>query len=79
MRYVVKQSQDRRVRMTTVTYDHMTDTLYVNYDIRRPVTNSTEEPAGVIRRYDGDNLVGVTVLDFTNRLMGGDAVLGGSR
>lgn len=62
--------------MATVTYDHRGDTLYVSFDVRRSATKTIENPAGVLRRYDGDDLIGVTVLDFVHRLMGGDAVLG---
>lgn len=63
--------------MPHVTYDPRTDTLYVSYDIRLSAQKSIESPAGVTRRYnDSNDLIGVTVLDFTHRLIGGDAVLG---
>jgi len=57
--------------MATVTFDPENDVLYVAYS-DQPATKGIEGPAGVIRRYDGDDLIGVTVLDFTHRLMGGE-------
>ena len=56
--------------MTHVSYDERADVLYVRYsDVS--AFKAMENPAGFVRRYskDGD-LVGVTILDFTHRLLG---------
>lgn len=60
---------------TTVTYDHRTDTLYVNYDVRASVDHSIEGDDGIVWRYDEqDMLIGVTMLSFTERLAEGKQI-----
>lgn len=57
--------------MARVNYDHDADVLYVNYLPDRPAHKGIEDPAGVVRRYtENGDLIGVTILDFTHRLLG---------
>lgn len=42
-----------------------------------PAYTAFESPTGVIRRYTRErHLIGITIVDFAHRMMGGDFILG---
>ena len=53
-----------------VNYDATNDVLYVTYK-SGPASRSVEMKGGILRRYQGDNLAGITILDFASRLRSG--------
>lgn len=50
-----------------ISYDAESDTLYVNYSRPSHATDSELTDDDVIIRYDGDKVVGFTVLHASNR------------
>lgn len=63
--------------MAQVTYDADGDVLYVNY-LAVPAHKGVESACGVVRRYtEAGDLVDVTILDFTHRLLGDSSAIAG--
>jgi uncharacterized protein YuzE len=63
----LKQSRDGLVWLT---YDAGADTLYVNYKKPSLATDSELTDDDVIVRYEGDEVVGMTILHASQRMNG---------
>jgi len=48
-------------------YDEQGDVLYISFDRPRPATDSELTDDDVILRYDGDDLIGITILHASKR------------
>ncbi|MDE2844193.1 MAG: DUF2283 domain-containing protein [Chloroflexota bacterium] len=48
-------------------YDEQGDVLYISFDQPRPATDSELTDDDVILRYDGDDLIGITILHASKR------------
>lgn len=48
-------------------YDDQGDVLYISFDKPRPATDSELTDDDVILRYDGDDLIGITILHASKR------------
>ena len=48
-------------------YDEEVDVLYIRFDRSIPVTDSELTDDDIILRYDGDDLVGMTILHASQR------------
>ena len=48
-------------------YDEQGDVLYISFDKPRPATDSELTDDDVILRYDGDDLIGITILHASKR------------
>ena len=48
-------------------YDEQGDVLYISFDQPRPATDSELTDDDVILRYDGDDLIGITILHASRR------------
>jgi len=51
----------------SASYDRDADVLYINFKERRIATDSELTAEDVILRYDGDDLVGLTILHASQR------------
>lgn len=50
-----------------ISYDHVADVLYLSLEKPQKATNSSMPEDGILLRYRGKRLVGVTVLDASKR------------
>ncbi|MBI4947489.1 MAG: DUF2283 domain-containing protein [Bacteroidetes bacterium] len=50
-----------------VDYDKEADVLYISFSRPQKASDSIMQDDGVLLRYRGNNLVGMTVLDFSHR------------
>ena len=48
-------------------YDDQGDVLYISFDKPRPATDSELTDDDVILRYDGEDLIGITILHASKR------------
>ena len=48
-------------------YDEQGDVIYISFDKPRPATDSELTDDDVILRYDGHNLIGITILHASKR------------
>ena len=49
------------------TYYEQGDVLYISFDNPRPATDSELTDDDIILRYDGDDLIGITILHASKR------------
>lgn len=64
---MVPSVRESPLRSVWLTYDCDADTLYVHFAKPNAATDSELSDDDVIRRYNGDELVGLTVLHASHR------------
>ena len=64
---MVPSVRDSPERSVWLTYDSDADALYVHYKKPNLATDTELTDDDVILRYDGDDLIGMTVLHASNR------------
>ena len=50
-----------------IDYDREADVLYISFDRPQKATDSEMSPDGILHRYRGKKLVGITILDASKR------------
>ncbi|MBN1906407.1 MAG: DUF2283 domain-containing protein [Deltaproteobacteria bacterium] len=50
-----------------IDYDKEADVLYISFNRPQEATDSEMTQDGILHRYKGDNLVGITILDASKR------------
>lgn len=50
-----------------IDYDKEADVLYISFDRPQKATDSTMSPDGILHRYRGEKLVGLTILEASKR------------
>ena len=60
----LRQTPNRRHRSS---YYEQGDVLYISFDKPRPATDSELTDDDVILRYDGEDLIGITILHASKR------------
>jgi uncharacterized protein YuzE len=55
------------VTKTWIDYDREADTLYISFERPQKATDSEMSKDGILYRYRGEKLVGITILDASKR------------